>query len=458
MEKQGSRAQIMGTMQVGKLLCSMAVPMIISMMVQALYNIVDSIFVSQISETALTAVSLAFPIQNLMIATASGVSVGMNAVLSRALGEKKQEVADKAAMQGFFLNLCGYIIFLIFGIFGTKAFLHAQTDIKDIVTAGTVYIRICCFCSIGLFCQFSFERMLQATSRTMYTMVTQITGAVINVIMDPILIFGLLGAPKLGVAGAALATVFGQIVAACLAVYFNQKKNDDLHPRLINLRPDPTMLRKILVIGIPSILMISIGSVMNFCMNKILIAFTSTAVAVFGVYFKLQSFVFMPVFGLNNGMVPIVAFNYGAGNRHRIIQTVKYSIIFAVCIMLVGLAIFQIFPGTLLGFFNASNQMLDIGRTALRIASVSYIFAGFCIVTGSVCQALGRSVYSLFISIGRQLVVLVPIAYFLAKFGRLALVWWAIPIAEFASLCLSIFFLHKLIHILPQEKEDVENL
>ncbi len=458
MEKQqtASQADKMGVMPIGKLLCNMAIPMIISMLVQALYNIVDSIFVAQISEDALTAVSMAFPVQNLMIAVASGIGVGMNANLSRSLGEKNQQMADKAAMQGFILNLCGYVLFLLFGLFGTGLFLKVQTDSQSILTAATTYIQICCFCSVGLFCQFSFERMLQATGRTFYTMITQATGAIINVIMDPILIFGLFGAPRMGIAGAALATVFGQIVAALLALTYNHKKNDDIHLKAGNLKPDPVMMKRILMIGFPSILMISIGSVMNFCMNKILIAFTSTAVAVFGVYFKLQSFIMMPVFGLNNAMVPIVAFNFGAGNRARILKTVKYCVIFAVTIMLLGCAVFQIWPHVLLRLFNASDSMLEMGCTMLRIASISYIFAGFCIVIGSFFQALGRSVYSLVVSVGRQLVVLVPVAYLLSKLGSLTLVWWAIPIAELASVALSVLFLRKVIGILPKKEKEEE--
>lgn len=451
-QKTASKADKMGEMPIGKLLCNMAIPMIISMLVQALYNIVDSIFVAQISEDALTAVSMAFPVQNLMIAVASGIGVGMNANLSRALGEKRQDLADKAAMQGFLLNVCGYVLFLLFGLFGTGLFLRVQTDSPIILSAATTYIQICCFCSIGLFCQFSFERMLQATGRTFYTMITQATGAIINVIMDPILIFGLFGAPKLGIAGAALATVFGQIVAALLALTFNHKKNEDIHLKLENLPPNPAMMKRILMIGFPSILMISIGSVMNFCMNKILIAFTSTAVAVFGVYFKLQSFIMMPIFGLNNAMVPIVAFNFGAGNRARILKTVKYCVIFAVTIMLLGCVVFQIWPDMLLKLFNASPAMTKMGCTMLRIASISYIFAGFCIVVGSSFQALGRSVYSLVVSVGRQLVVLVPVAYVLSRLGNLTLVWWSIPIAEIASVILSILFLRRVIGVLPKEE------
>lgn len=451
-----SQAQKMGTMPVGKLLCNMAIPMIVSMLVQALYNIVDSIFVAQISEAALTAVSMAFPVQNLMIAMASGIGVGMNAVLSRSLGEKNQAMADKAAMQGFFLNMCAYVLFVLFGLFGTELFLKAQTSSQAILSAGTTYIRICCFCSIGLFCQFSFERMLQATGRTFFSMITQATGAIINVIMDPILIFGLFGMPKLGVAGAALATVFGQIVAALMALTFNHKKNQDIHLKASNLKPDRSMLARILMIGIPSILMMSISSIMNFCMNKILIVFTSTAVAIFGVYFKLQSFIFMPVFGLNNAMVPIVGFNYGAGNRGRILKTVKYCVIFAVTVMLIGCVIFQIWPHMLLKLFNASDSMMEMGCVMLRIAAISYVFAGFCIVTSSFFQALGRSVYSLVVSVVRQLGVLVPVAYLLSKLGQLSLVWWAIPIAEIASVTLCIIFLRKVIRILPKERKTEE--
>ncbi|MCI1930089.1 MAG: MATE family efflux transporter [Clostridia bacterium] len=436
----------MGTMPVNKLLLSMAVPMMISMIVQAVYNVVDSIYVAMLSENALTAVSLAFPMQNLMMAVASGIGVGTNALLSRALGEKKQNIADITAMQGVLLNTFGFLVFLIFGMFGSEAFIRSQTNIPEIVSNGAAYLRICSIMSFGIFAQLTFERLLQATGRTLCTMFTQSLGAIINIILDPILIFGLLGAPKMGVAGAAAATVTGQFIAGCVAFILNLKINKDINFKAKNIKPNMDIIKNILVIGIPSILMISIGSFMTYALNKILIAFTSTAVAVFGVYFKLQSFVFMPVFGLNNGMVPIIAYNYGAKKEERIHKTIKLSVIYAVCIMLLGLLCFQTIPDKLLLLFNASDSMLEIGIPALRIISLSFIFAGISVITSSVCQAFGFGIYSLLISVGRQLVVLVPAAYLLSKLGRLELVWLSFPVAEIVAMLLSILFIKKALY------------
>ena len=422
----------MGTMPMNKLLLSMALPMMISMLVQALYNIVDSVFVSMINENALTAVSLAFPIQSLMIALSTGTGVGINAVLSRSLGEKNQENVNKAAENGVFLAIVSYILFLIIGLLIAKN--------EEIVSYGVTYLTIVCICSIGMFTQMTFEKLLQSTGRTMYTMVTQSIGAVINIIFDPILIFGLFGFPKLGVAGAAAATVFGQAVAGTLAILFNVKVNKDIQLDFRKFRPDKMMIGKIYAVGVPSIIMQAIGSVMTYGMNLILIQFTSTATAVFGVYFKVQSFIFMPVFGLNNGMVPIVAYNYGAGSKKRVKHVTRLSITYAVSIMLIGLLVFQIFPDKLLAMFNASENMLAIGVPALRIISISFMFAGFCIVMGSVFQALGNGVYSLVVSVARQLIVLLPAAYLLSITGNVNNVWWAFPIAELMSLSMTLFF------------------
>ena len=429
----------MGTMPMNKLLLSMALPMMISMLVQALYNIVDSVFVSMINENALTAVSLAFPIQSLMIALSTGTGVGINAVLSRSLGEKNQENVNKAAENGVFLAIVSYILFLIIGLLIAKPFYLSQTKNEEIVSYGVTYLTIVCICSIGMFTQMTFEKLLQSTGRTMYTMVTQSIGAVINIIFDPILIFGLFGFPKLGVAGAAAATVFGQAVAGTLAILFNVKVNKDIQLDFRKFRPDKMMIGKIYAVGVPSIIMQAIGSVMTYGMNLILIQFTSTATAVFGVYFKVQSFIFMPVFGLNNGMVPIVAYNYGAGSKKRVKHVTRLSITYAVSIMLIGLLVFQIFPDKLLAMFNASENMLAIGVPALRIISISFMFAGFCIVMGSVFQALGNGVYSL-VSVARQLIVLLPAAYLLSITGNVNNVWWAFPIAELMSLSMTLFF------------------
>ncbi len=434
----------MGVMPVPRLLFTMSLPMMISMLVQALYNVVDSIFVSRINENALTAVSLAFPVQNLMIAVASGTAVGVNALLSRSLGEKNYEQANKAANNSIILTLLSFLIFCLFGIFGARLFFSSQTADPQILEYGTQYLRIVCTLSFGVFMQVMLERLLQSTGRTIFNMITQGTGAILNIIFDPILIFGYFGFPKMGVAGAALATVFGQIVAMILGIIFNFKYNPDIQLSLKRMRLDKRTVKTIYAVGVPSILMMSIGSVMTFGMNNILLMFSSTAAAVFGVYFKLQSFFFMPIFGLNNGMVPIIAFNYGARKRERITQTIRLSCIFAFILMMVGLAAFQFIPGTLLRFFNASDNMIDIGSKALRTISWSYLFAAFCIVFGSVFQALGNGVYSLIVSIGRQLAVLLPAAYILAKLFGLDAVWWSFPIAELASITLSVILMKRI--------------
>lgn len=433
----------MGILPVGKLLAGMAVPMMISMLVQALYNVVDSVFVAMISQDALNAVSLAFPLQNLMIAFGGGTAVGINALLSRSLGEKRQDMADRAANTGIFLSLCNFALFAVVGLLFARPFFLAQTANPAIVDAGSAYAKICLGCSIGIFSQFCFERLLQSTGRTTLSMCTQLVGAVINIILDPILIFGLLGAPRLEVAGAALATVIGQVIAALLGLALNLKKNHDIHIRLRSIRWDRPVAGEIYRVGLPSIIMQSIGSIMTFGLNKILISFTEAATAVFGAYFKLQSFVFMPVFGLNNGMVPIVAYNYGAARLDRVKRTVKLTICTAVAIMTLGFAAFQLIPGTLLSFFNASEEMLSIGKVALRIISCSFPLAGFAIIAGSVCQAIGNPFYSLIVSICRQLVVLLPAAWLLAQTGRLELVWTSFLIAEVASLVFSAVFLRR---------------
>lgn len=436
----------MGTMPINKLLISMSLPMIVSMLVQAMYNVVDSVFVSRLGEDALVAVSLAFPIQNLMIAVAVGTSVGINALLSRCLGEKKFEEANLCALNGVFLAVLSYIVFAIFGFIFAERFFVSQTSNPQIIKYGTQYLFVCTVFSFGMFLQIIMERLLQSTGRTFYNMITQGTGAIINIVLDPILIFGLFGFPRLEVTGAAIATVIGQIVGMTLSIIFNIKVNKDIHLTIKGFKPHLETIKKIYAVGLPSIIMQSITSVMTFGINKILIMFTSTAVSVFGVYFKMQSFVFMPVFGLNNGMVPIVAYNYGARKKKRIIQTVKMSIIIATGIMLFGFAIFQIFPAQLLKMFNATDDMLTIGTYALRIISISFIFAGFCIILLSVFQALGHGVLSLIVSLIRQLVVILPVAFLLAKLGGLHAVWYAFPIADIFSVTFSIIFLRKIYH------------
>jgi len=435
----------MGVLPVKKLIILMARAMMISMLVQALYNVVDSIFVSQINENALTAVTLAFPMQNLMIAVGSGTGVGINALLSRSLGEKRYDRSDAAANMGILLTFFSYILFLIIGILFSRSFIMTQTGEKEILEYGAVYLRIVSCLSIGLFFQMTFERLLQSTGRSFYSMISQATGAIINIIFDPILIFGLFGLPKLGVAGAALATIFGQSVAALLGLFLNLKFNSDISlsiKKVLNI--DGTVIKEIYMVGVPSILMISIGSVMTYLINRILIVFSTTAAAVFGAYFKLQSFFFMPVFGLNNGVIPVLAYNYGARKKERIKETLKFSITLAVCIMLTGTIIFELIPDRLLGFFNASEEMLAIGVPALRIMGLIFPFAGACIAMGSIFQAFSESIYSLIVSVGRQLVLLIPAAWLLSLTGVVDNVWWAFPIAEIGSFILSTVFFRRL--------------
>ncbi len=432
----------MGVMPVNKLLLSMSLPIMISMLVQALYNIVDSIFVAKISENALTAVSLAFPIQSLMIATATGTGVGVNAILSKSLGEKNFEKASKTAANGVFLAVLSYLLFVVVGIAATVPFYQSQTGDEEILGYGIQYLTIVCVASIGIFAQIIFERLLQSTGKTIYTMITQGTGAVINIILDPILIFGLFGMPEMGVA----ATVIGQVIAGIMGCIINEKVNREIKVEWRGFRPDMEIIGGIYKVGIPSIIMQAIGSLMTYGMNLILISFTSTATAVFGVYFKLQSFIFMPVFGLNNGMVPIIAYNYGAGKRNRLIQTIKLSIAYAMALMVVGFLVFQFCPHILLQWFDASETMMGIGIPALRTISFSFLLAGFCIICGSVFQAFGNGVYSMVVSIARQLVVLLPAAYLLARLGNVNYVWWAFPIAELMSLALSSYFLFRIYH------------
>ena len=441
MAQETLRENKMGTMPENRLLLSMAVPMMISMLVQALYNIVDSIFVSRICEDALTAVSMAFPWQNIIISIAVGFGVGINALLSRALGQKNAERVNQVAVNGLLLAGLSYLLVLVAGLIGIRAYMRTQTDIETIVNYGITYLNICILCSFGVFVEITFERFLQATGRTVYSMITQLTGAITNIILDPILIFGLLGFPKLGIAGAAWATVIGQCVGAVVAVMLNHFKNPEVHLRLRHIRPNGRLMGEITAISIPSIIMSCISSLTCFVMNMILIAYSSTAVAVFGVYFKLQSFVFMPVFGLNNGMVPIIAYNYGAQKPERIHKTIRLGMVYAVAIMMIGLLVFQLIPKELLLMFDASDAMLEIGAPALRIMSLAFVFAGIGIVSSSACQAFGYSVYSMLISITRQIVVLIPAAYLLSLSGVLRSVWFAFPIAEVASLILSLFFL-----------------
>ncbi|MBE6729267.1 MAG: MATE family efflux transporter [Ruminococcaceae bacterium] len=457
----------MGVMPVGRLLAGMAVPMMISMLVQALYNIVDSIYVSRLGVEALTAVSLSFPLQNLMIAFGAGTAVGINAILSRSLGEKNYKSANTTANTGIFINICTFVLFAVIGVFFSRTFFELQDfsssdyDIAVVIESGVTYTTICLCASLGIFMQFCFERLLQSTGKTTLAMLTQLIGAIINIILDPVLIFGLGPIKPMGISGAAIATVIGQFVAAIIAIVLNITNNKEIKISIKGIiRPDFKTLAAIYKIGFPSIVMQSIGSVMTFLLNMILGSLTMVATTVFGVYFKLQSFVFMPIFGLNNGMVPIIAYNYGAKNEQRVKKTIKLSIISAVSIMLIGLTLFETIPHLLLSFFNADAQMLNLGAPAFRIIALHFSFAGFCIIAGSVCQAIGNPVHSLIVSVCRQLVVLIPSAWLLSLTGNVTLVWFAFPIAEIFSLTLSSIFLSKTMkkvtaNIIGGEKDNI---
>lgn len=442
----------MGVMPVPKLLFNMAIPMVVSMLMQALYNIVDSAFVGMYSTHALEAVSIAFPIQNLMIAFATGTGVGINALLSRHLGEKKFEAADTTANTGLFLAICSYILFAILGLTIVRPFFSMQSDIAEVVNYGEEYLTVILLCGFGIFGEITNERLLQATGRTVYSMITQGTGAVLNIILDPIMIFGYCGMPALGVKGAAIATVIGQCVAFILALIFNIKVNKEVNIRISKIfKPQLQEIIKIYEIGIPSIIMTSITSFLTVGMNLILKKFSEDAITVFGVYFKLNSFVFMPVFGLNNGMVPILSYNYGAKKHDRIIKTVRLGMSCAVIYMLAGLAVFEIMPDKLLMIFSASENVMNIGVTALRIIGLSFIFAGIGIVSSTVFQSIGNPLHSLLISVLRQLVIILPVAYLLSLTGSVSNVWWSYPIAEVASFILSVFFLRKTFKKLNRE-------
>ena len=444
MENNGQiKENKMGTMPVNKLLLNMAIPMILSMLVQALYNIVDSIYVSHLSENALTAVSLAFPIQSLIIAVGTGIATGLNAMLSKALGEKNQKDVNDSARSAMFLAVCAYVIMLIASFTIVKPYFNTQTTDAEIFSYGTVYLSLCLAFSFGIYGQLLFERMLVSTGKTMFSMTSQLVGAIINIILDPILIFGYFGLPKMGTAGAAIATVIGQVVAFGVAVFFNIRFNKEIHFKL-SIRPTGAAVGRILAVGIPSTLMQAVGSVMTTGMNMILMSFTPTATAVFGIYFKLQSFFFMPIFGLNSGIVPIIAYNYGARNKERLVKAMKLGFVYAVGFMWTGCLVFETIPQVLFKLFDASDNMLGIGVPALRIMALAFLAAGFCIMCGTIFQALGNGVYSMIVSFARQLIVLLPAAYLLSLTGSLNAVWWAFPIAEVASLACSLFFLFRI--------------
>ena len=433
----------MGVMPVNRLLLTMSGPMMISMLIQALYNVVDSMFVSYISESALTAVSLAYPMQNLMIAVATGTGVGINALLSRNLGEKNFPMVNRTAGNAIFLGLISYVVFALVGLFGSRIYFTVQVSDPEIIQMGQDYLSVILILSIGCFGQVLLSRLLQSTGKTFYSMVIQMVGAVLNIILDPIMIFGLLGFPAMGVAGAALATVISQVVGTLMGLYYNLRKNPEIQFSLNQLRPSAPIIARIYSVGVPSILLQTVASLLIFGLNQILVAFSETATAVYGVYFKLQGFAFLPIIGMNNGMVPIIAYNYGAKKPERILQTIKLAITYAIIIMVVAVAVFQIFPNQLLGFFQASPEMLEIGVPALRILSLCFIIGGFTIVSSSVFQALGRGLLSMSISIFRQLVLVLPLAYLFSLTGKLEMVWWAFPVAEVLAGLLALYYLRR---------------
>ena len=430
----------MGAMPVGKLLVNMALPMIISMLVQALYNVVDSIYVSQISESAVTALSLAFPVQNMQIGLAVGIGVGINSLLSKSLGEKNQEAVNKTAGNGMVLMLISTVLLMAFGIFGVRPYYEIQSTVAETVEGGIAYTRICCLFVLGSFVQILCERLLQSTGRTVLSMITQATGAITNIILDPIFIFGWFGLPAMGIAGAAIATVIGQWMGALVGIYFNVKKNPEVQLGAKYLKLDKWIVGMILAVGVPSIIMNSIGSLMNFSMNQILQGFNETATGVFGIYFKLQSFFFMPLFGLNGATISIIAYNYGARKPERIIKVLKLAVGSALGLMIAGFAAFQLVPDLLLGMFNPSESFLEIGRSCLRTISYSFPLAAICISVGACFQALGNGIYMTIVSLARQMFVLLPVAYLMSLSGNVNLVWLSYPIAEIVSSSMTLFF------------------
>ena len=442
-EKKENR---MGVMPIGKLLFSMSTPMVISFLVQSLYNIVYSIFLARYSPDALAAVSLAYPIQILMIAVSVGTGVGVNALLSRLLGEGKKDRAKATADNAVLLAIISSIAFAIFGIIATKAFFDAQTNSETIRNLGYSYLSIVSIFSFGLILEVTYERILQSTGKTIYNMITQGIGAIINIILDPILIFGLLGAPKMGVAGAAIATVAGQIVAMILSFVFNMKYNEEVDITFGKhiFKPDFIIIKDIYKVGIPSIAMQSMSTLMMLGLNKILVRYSDMAVNVLGIYYKLQSFVFMPIFGLNNGMTPIVAYNYGARNKDRIMKVLKYSFLSSLVIMVIGTAIFWLFPKELMILFSPNEEMLRLGIPALRICSLCFILAAFDVIAIASFQSLGNGMYALYASFLRQLVLILPLAYVLSNMFGLEAVWYSIPLAELGCAFLDIYLMKKI--------------
>ena len=444
--KEHIKENKMGSMNIKRLILTMSAPIVVSMMVQSLYNVVDSIFVAQISEEAITAVSMAFPFQQLMMSVGIGTAIGVNSLLARNLGAKQFSQVNKIANNGLLLAFLSFIAFFMMGLLLSDKLITIQTDNQEIISHGPVYLRICLMGSLGIFTHLMFERLLQATGKTMYTMIAQISGALMNIILDPIMIFGWFGMPAMGLAGAAIATVISQYIGALVVAYLCIRKEKDIDIGFRYMKPDFKIIRDIYAVGIPSIIMISISSVTIFSMNQILAKFSITAVALLGIYFKLQSFIFMPVFGLNNGIIPIVGYNYGAGNKERMRETIFLGMRYAVTIMLIGTLIMMVFPDKLLGMFNASDQMMDIGRVAFRIICISFPFAAISIISIGVFQAIGKGTLSMIISIIRQLVVLVPLAYLFSLTGNLSMVWWSVIIAELVAISICIRNIRKIIN------------
>lgn len=435
----------MGSMNVRRLILTISTPIVISMIIQSLYNVVDSIFVAQISEEAITAVTMAFPLQQLMMSVGIGTAIGVNSFLARSLGARKHSQVNRIANNGILLAFLSFIAFFIIGLFLSEKLIQLQTDDMEVIKNGPIYLKICLMGSLGIFMHIMFERLLQATGKTIYTMIAQMTGAIMNIILDPIMIFGYLGLPAMGLAGAAIATVISQFIGAFIVGYFCINKEKDIKIDLRYMKPDLNIIKDIYKVGIPSIVMISITSITIFSLNKILAKFSITAVALLGIYAKLQSFIFMPVFGLNNGIIPIVAYNYGAGDKERMREAIFIGMKYAIIIMLIGSMMMLLVPNALLGMFNASKQMLQMGTTAFRILSTSFIFAAVSIVSIGVFQAIGKGTLSMIISIIRQLVVLVPLAYIFSLSGNLDRVWWSVLIAELVAVSICITNLKKLI-------------
>lgn len=435
----------LGAMPIGRLLAVMSVPMMISFFIQALYNMVDSIFVAKISENALTAVSIAFPMQNIITAIGVGTGVGINALVPRYLGQGRQKDAEKIANVAVFLSAVYCVIFVLVGLFLVGPYYRLQTNVPEIVEGGIEYLSVVCIASFGAFFGQNFEKLLVATGNSFSAMVSQAAGAIFNIVFDPLLIFGIGPFPRMGITGAAVATVLGQIFAALLALTLALRKQHAVRLHLRAMPPDFRSLKDIYSVGIPSILTVGLGSAMSFCLNQIFLAFSTTATAVFGIWLKLQNFCYMPVFGLNNGTVPMISYNYGAGRMDRVHKTIRLALAVALVLMLALLVIFELFPLALLELFSASENMFAIGSVALRLTCLSLPFGATAVILSSSFQSLGHSRYTLTVNLCRQLIFMVPIAWLLSLTGRLEMVWLAVVLAEAMSMVLAIFLRRKML-------------